>query len=727
MFFERERRGAVAALLLGCTGIAPAWAGDPEPIGDAPASGEASPRGEVGTVSFEDELHQHTDLTLQGTHAERHLDLAIPRAWSITGDLVLRLELSHSAALLAKRSHLTVMVNNQAVGSVTLDETNAAARTVAITIPRGLLTDYNDIALLTVQHYTDECEDPFDPTLWTRVSRASVVEVPYVRERIAEGLEAWPYPMIDPRGFGPVEITPVLTQAPSAAAAEAAGTVAFALGRLASYRTVQVSEAVARVADARGPALLVGLATELPELGALVGKVDLGPSDGLVAVVPNPADPTLPVLLVTGGGPEGIRRAAAALAGQDREPVLSGPWAVVKALAAAPPPRTLLATRTAPREGTFPLSSLGFTSHTVRGFYPDSIHIPIHLEGDSLVRSGGGTLSLHYAYSAQLDERLSALEVRLDGLSLRSIPLDRREGDEDGELSVRLPEDLLTPDAQVDVVFHLFPRDFDACHHVSDEAIWGTILESSTLEVPRDHVALMPDLGRLRFAQWPLSADPTDGKVIAVLPDAPGPSAWAAGLELSAGIGRTSTTDAPAFALELATAASFSEHTDAHFVLLADATANALYRSLAASGSLALAENGADRSLTAGATNQLALATVSAPSDTVEQLLQPSNAERSVLVLHEGQPGGLARLVDLVTDPAKASLLHGNAAVVAVDGSLRVLDTAEKHRWGRLPIATEARLDVRQNWWMLGGGIAFSAVLVAGLVRGLSKSRRGRD
>ena len=43
------------------------------------------------------------------------------------------------------------------------------------------------------------------------------------------------------------------------------------------------------------------------------------------------------------------------------------------------------------------------------------MRLPFRLEGDTYIRPGGGTLTLRYAYSSQLDTALSALEVRLDG------------------------------------------------------------------------------------------------------------------------------------------------------------------------------------------------------------------------------------------------------------------------------------------------------------------------
>lgn len=715
----------IALLTLAVLAAAPAHA-EPAAAVDEAAAPDTAPVAmpDADVLSFGSDLHQRADITLPGTRGVRSVDLPIPRGWKLTGDPVLHVALAHSAALLPARSHLTVLLNETPVGSITLDDSNEVDGHADITLPRGLLQDYNTLRFSALQHYTEACEDPFDPALWTRVSTSSSITVPHVAATVDAGFESWPYPMVDARAVGPVTLTPVLSGPPSAETTRAAGRLALTLGRLASYHTLQVQTAVTRVSDATTPALLIGPASELPELASLLGPVDLAPTDGLLALVPNPSNPTLPVLVVTGGGAEGMQRAVDALTSQDRQPVLSGSRVVVHAAVASAPPPNTQATPPSPRDGVFPLSAVGFDGLTVRGYFSEPIRLPFRLEGDTYIRPGGGTLTLRYAYSAQLDTALSAMEVRMDGLSLRSVPLDHAEGMEDGVVSLRLPEELITPDSQLEVLFHLYPREFDICKRVSDGQIWGTVFGSSTMDVPRDHVADMPDLGRLRYDGWPLRADATDGRVVAVVPDQPDAEAWAAGLELAGLIGRTSMADAPAFQLDLASATSMSANADAHFVVLAGTDRNTVYDALSAAGALAITDAGAVRTLVDGAAGPSASAEGSAPTDTFEQILHPSNPQRSALVLRAGAAGGLARLVDAMGDIGKLRQLEGNAAVLSADGSLRTIDTAKRQRWGELPLTTEARVGVRQYWGVLGGGMLAAGLAFALLVRLWSRGPR---
>lgn len=729
MWTERTTTRALALLLLLVAAPAHAAPTPAVPTPAAPTNGDptdADPAEAVGTafvhtLSFAEDLNQRTDITLQGAHAERTVILPVPRSWELTADPVVSIALSHSAALLPERSHLTMLLNGDPLTSWRLDGTNGAEAHVTVTLPRRRLDDYNELTFQVVQHYTDDCEDPFDPSLWTRIAHTSSVAVTARPRPVTDGLEAWPYPLVDRRAFGPLVVTPVLATVPSAETTLASGEIAFALGRIAEYRTVTVAPTLTRIEDARTATLLVGTASELPDLRPLLGDVTLGETDGLVAILPNPADPSLPVLIVTGGGPVGVRRAAAALVGQDRQPVLAGRTALVREVIPGAPSDPRGPMWAMPSSGAVPLSAFGYAGETVRGYFPASIRIPIRLEGDSLIRPGGGTLSVHYAYAGQLDTRLSAMEVRLDGLALRSVPLGNPNGESDAVLAVTLPEDLITPDSHVDVIFHLFPREYDACHRVSDRQIWGSVFPSTTLDIPRDHVADMPDLGRLRYGAWPYDTRPSIGQVVVALPDAPNTHAWSAGLQLSAGLGRLTRATDPAFALELASATSFSGAKGAHFILLADGTRHSLYDALASSSALSLLEASSMRSLL-GQKQQPLLVAQGNPLDTIEQILNPSNKARSVLVLHEALDGGLARLVDAVTDPERVARLEGNAVTVAADGTVRVLRTAEPARWGTLPIATEARLGVRRNWPVLGFAVACCAILVALVVRAWSRA-----
>lgn len=706
------------ATALGVLAVSPpVWAQDEETSFPA-AEG-------VYRAVFEDEFFQSSDVMLQGLHAHASLTFTRPRAWELTADPVINLHINHSAALLEHRSHLTVLVNDHPVGTVSLAPANATGGTYEVRVPRNLLDDYNRLGLAVEQHYTDDCEDPFDPALWTRVERTSSISLAYRRLPVVGELLQWPFPVFDKLGYGPTRLTLVAPNSPSADTVAALGQVGFAVGRLADWREVDTAPPVAAAADARTPAAMVGTVAELPEALGLLGLEGLADDQGAVGVVPNPADPTLPVLVVVGGGPAGLAKAAGALAGQDRYQVLSGAVSTVSTLAPANPPPSRMDPLPAPPAAKFKFSDLGVEGVTVRGYYPPTIRVPLRLEGDALVSPGGGSVRIDYAYSAQLDSRLSSMEVRLGGLVIRSVPLDKVAGESGISTNVTLPQELLEPDSALDIVFHLFPRDFDACERVSDRQIWGTVFASSALEISRDHVANMPDLALLRFGNWPFTALPASGSTVVVLPDAPDARATSAGFAYATRLGRITHAPTPDFRLARAGDVDFATAPASHFVLLVDTASHALYDRLLAAGGVLLS-GGPDRLLADSKTAPLLGGRVGTPYGTIEETFSPANAQRGVLVLRALRDDGLATLVEVATDLGKVKQLAGNAAVVGDDRNVRTVDVATKKQWGALPVATAAQRSITKNWWVLGALVLGGAFLLTAVVRMWAQSRSGR-
>ena len=683
-----------------------------------PASG-------VYTAVLDEDFFQSADIMLQGVHASADISFTRPKAWTLTADPVVHVEFDHSAALVAERSHLTVSVNDHPVGTIRLNVDNAGNAWADVHVPRKLLQDFNQLGLDVNQHYTDECEDPFDPALWTRIRKTTSIAFAYERNEVEGELLNWPYPVFDKLGYGPTAITLVTPSSPSRETVEALGTIGFAVGRLADYREISSFDPVQAASEATTPAAIIGTIAEVPEALTLTGLTALAEDQGVVAIVPNPSDPTLPVLIVSGGGAEGLRRAAAAISGQDRYQVLSGSVSIINAVTKANPPPTRQDPLPAPPAAKFSFADLGVEGQTVRGYYPATIRVPLKLEGDSLVRPGGGTVRIDYAYAAQLDSRLSAMEIRVAGLTVRSVPLDKVSGESAASVAIPLPQELLMPDATVDIVFHLFPRDFDECERVSDKQIWGTVFASSTLEISRDHVVEMPDLGLLRYGNFPLTLLAPSGGTVAVLPDMPDGRAASAGFVLASRFGRLTHAPQPDFALTRANDVTFADNAGKHFVVLVDTTPNSLYDALVQGGSLTLT-GGPERLLTNSGKTTLLGATVGTPYGTIEETFSPSNTDRGVVVLRALRDDGLATLVEVLTDLGKVKLLTGNAAVVAQDLSVRSLDVADKRRWGTLPVATAAQREIQRNWWVLGALVLGGAFILTAIVRVWSQARQNR-
>jgi len=351
----------------------------------------------------------------------------------------------------------------------------------------------------------------------------------------------------------------------------------------------------------------------------------------------------------------------------------------------------------------------------VRGFYTTELKFPVELGGNAAVRPGGAKAELHYAYADGLDPRLSAMEVRLDGVTVKSVALDASGGDADAVVQVALPDGVMSPRSTLEVAFTLFPKDFDACAYVSDTTLWATVFASSTVSVARDPVAMLPDLGRLRYGVWPFTLDPADGGVVAALPDRPTPSEVGAGFLLGAALGRSSPAERPSFRLASTAELDFASSPDSNFILLASGAPHALHAALQRSGALAIS-GGADRTLITDGERSLSTM-VSATDGVVEETLHPANPTRAALVLAASPEVDLAELVAAVTEPDRVGRLDGNVALVAADGRVRTLATAEPRQVGSYPLRVRLVLLAREHWALLGVGIVAGAVLFATVKR----------
>lgn len=684
------------------------------PVADEVAHDGLAPVG-VFHARFDKDLFQTDPLMMYGIKAERYIPFHIPRSWTVTGDVELELRVDHSETLLPQNSALTVFVNNRAVASSFLNGENAKDGRILATVPSTLLGEFNQIRISVVQHYTTDCEDPFDPNLWTRISHESVLRIPYARKPVELDLVQLPGPLFEETGVGPVVLDLVTGTAPTAETMEAIGVLGFAYGRLADYRGLQIDKATTSLTSLRRHALVVGRWDEIAQVHPLLPGKQPAAGQGLVALVPNPQDPTLALLVVTGGDAEGLKKAAFAVAGNDRHEVLSGPDALINELNVAWPV-SRRDPKPVPSTTRFTLADLNIQDRTVRGFYADPVVVPLQMEGDAAVRPSGAELVVDYSYSSQLDTRLSTLEVSVDGVVLLGHPLERPTGEQNGEIRVQIPPELLRPHAKVFLQYHLFPESFDACERVSDQIVWGTIHATTRFEVPRDHHAELPDLGRLRYDFWPYTLDGDAGAVTLITPDAPAVEDAAAAFLTSGLLGWHRATDDPK--LTIASAAQLGNQLPVtHLILLtAGDSPNSTYQSLESNGYLRYRVGADGQRTLSGADGGVAQTASLETFGSVEQALLPtSKADRAMLVLRGNNRSTLLDMIEQLGAEKNLLKLSGNITVVPMipTAEYRAVDNAERRPVGDRPLNTRVTVALGRYWPFFGLLLLSSALFFA--------------
>jgi len=685
----------------------------PPPPEPAPVVAEAPPS--TAVLTFDTALNVSSDLMLQGLAATQSVAFTVPRAWTLTADPVLDLVFDHSAVLDPARSTLTVRVNDRALATVRLDADNATNGKLSVRVPRALLAPYSRIQLDVVQHLSDTCEDPFDPGLWTRISNASTLTMPSKPSEEVLDLLAFPFPILDDRGYGPSRVALVESGSPLGSDLDVLGRLGLALGRLAGYRGVSIAPPVASVEALATNGLVVGIYGNDPVVTQLLGAPPPAET-GVVAVLRAPHDPALSILVVAGADEKSLLAAAEALVGQDRSPVLSGGTARITSVTASTIPPLADAFRPVPRDReTVTLGELGLKDTTVRGYYAETVRVPLDFGGDARPRAGG-TLRLMYAHSALVDPRLSGVEVRLNGVVLRSRHLDGEGGPT--TLDVTLPAEIIEPQSQLEVAFTLFPDDFDPCRRVSDRPLWATVLATSALTVPLDRFAVLPDLSLFRHRYWPLELDAARGGASILLGSSPTADDASAALQLAAELGRTSPAETPS--LQIRAGGTPSEFAGADIIVLAHAERpHAGWSALADAGQLTLTGD-ASRTL-AETGGKLLSADVGTPYATVEGV---RDGNRDVVALRAALGATLLDATQALLTSSRVAALSGNAAVLPDEGGARVLDVGTRTAVGKLSVTNRFQGWMRDGWGLMGLGVP-AAALAAALLIGRWARRRG--
>ncbi|HMV67468.1 MAG TPA: cellulose biosynthesis cyclic di-GMP-binding regulatory protein BcsB, partial [Myxococcota bacterium] len=706
-----------------CRGTGPSNSTRPSMAPGGPAH-DGTPATGTFYAEFQRDLYQTEPLMLYGIMAERYIPFYIPKSWKLTGPVEVELHIDHSETLLPRRSAITVMVNNRAIASQFLDETNVRDGRIRALVDPAFLSDFNQIRVAVVQHYTNDCEDPFDPNLWTRISHDSLLKIPYARKPIEKDIVQLPAPLFEEGSIGPIHLDLVTGATVDAATIEALGILGFSFGRLSDYRGLQIDHVSSSLGDVKRHALLVGLVNEQSQIRQLIGGAEPAPGEGLVTLVPNPNDPTLGVLVVTAKDEEGLRKAAYAVAGDDRYEVQSGPSSTVRNLKESYP-KTRRDPLPAPGTTQFTLAELGIEDRTVRGFYADPVVIPLMLEGDAAVRPGGGEFRLDFGYSSQLDNRLSTVEVSIDGVVLISRPLDRQEGEELAQLRVHLPAELVRPFSKIFVQFHLFPESFDACERVSDRIVWGTVRATSLFTLERDHYADMPDLGRLRYDLWPFTGATTSDAVTIIAPDKPAPDDAAAVFQTAAALGWRRTNDAPHFHATTGARAGASIPAEHLILLVAGDSPNTTYSALEQSGYLNRSQAGGAWQLT-GAAGPSVEARFTETYGSLEEVQSPTKKDLSILVMRSATRANLLPLAETLSNDKALRKTDGNITVVPTmaEAEYRVVKDATLQQVGERPLNTRVTV-VLTKFWPFFGLLLLGAALLFALSINLWGRRNG--
>lgn len=435
--------------------------------------------------------------------------------------LVLHLDILHSSALLKERSQIRIQINGVVVSQIGMDP--LAPHIVAdIPVPLGFLRKgYNKVEFLVAQHYTDDCEDPTAPELWTQVNTIKsyfyfLYDYKPLHFTLANLDEVFDKRLVE---YG-------LTILRTKPAAEFTDTD-LAWGGLAvegaslrlDYRPLTLHLATATpttVAPARPDdplarldqsalgtdAILIGTKEELAPLFAAP------PAGGLAAAITGPyvgvfpaADPRFQIVVLSGTTDDEVSRAVAAFS-FNRFAFPADNAMVVRELTIPDAYPDKLPRLLQPGV-TYSFKDLGY--QTTSKISHKRIELPFTVPSDLTAREKANvSVHLDFSYGAALRED-SVLNIYLNGIFEQAIHLDNKAGARIADYEFFLPMTSLQPGLNT-LRFEpvLTPLVTGRCTAIQSGNAVFSLFDTSTVELPlADHYTKLPEFKRFSRTGFP--------------------------------------------------------------------------------------------------------------------------------------------------------------------------------------------------------------------------------
>ena len=667
-------------------------------------------------------------FTLKTVRTNRSYYFTKPAHWDVKSSSNFKLTFQHSAALLEERSSLNVLMNNRIIKTIPLGKGNVETNTVSVPIPPEYLKERNTLTLQVDQHYTYECEDPFSEELWTMILPESELTLNYANKAMTPDLTQFPYPFFDELGHGPTTLGFVAPGSLSDESKAALATVSSSLGgHITWHPTNAMMLESGKAMSADENIIVVGTPSENPMIAKLGAKLPLKVSgsgfsgteatDGVLQVIPHPAHPHRAVLIVSGGSPEGVAKAAHFLSRNPVQKLVSGPYAIIKDLTTEPTDKARAWDGWVTKSGQT-LGQLGFSTQTARGVTALPIIYTVKRSPD-LFLPGKGKLKIatNYSYASQIDNKQSKLEVKLNGKTMKSIPLDNPEGETNARAEFDIPVTDFFTFNDLEFQFYLYPDKLDLCKFVTDAHIWGTIHNNTSLDFPSEVKTPLPDVGLINDAGYPFTNVPDLSKTLFVLPDSPSSSEMNTFLQISTRLGKESPTN-NSRQPEVASISTLTadQKNQNHLVLIGSSVVEALKGEL--NDKYRLVIDGKNANLK-GTEADLATVQHNTAQGVLEEIMSPYNDKNVVLLAYGETDGAQARVAELFkNDKVFGAIQPGNLTVIN-DGSQPTSVTALKKGDARMVHDEESSKGLHMPVWLtiiLGFFAAVGLITLLGLL-----------
>lgn len=483
-----------------------------------------------------------------------------PQTWQVFPKSALHLEFQHSIELQPHRSWLQVIVNDKVIKHIPLTKENAEGTQMTISLPVGLLKDFNTLNFRVQQHYTDKCEDPLDKSLWTQILPATRLVFDYQPVLPKVDLGLFPYPIIDTLTYSPAKVHYVASKTASEKELQALAYVNVHLAQQAQDHELRSRVTFDRSDGPNGEHLVfVGKGDSIPSVGQFSGAFGnyalqggqwvnrqtgqaLASDQGLVLFFQAPGSKEHTVLIVTGNSDEAVMKAAEYLTLRPKDSTLMGMAHEVPSGWSPPGTQTAKVPRFVEAQ-TRTFQELGFEIQEVHKINAPPITYKVPIVGKFHQSSGKLWLDLNYSYSPQLNPEFSSLELRMNDVSIANLPLLNPAGEQLVRASVPISSELIRPRNNLVAQFHLMPDKYGWCVDNYVDNAWGKIMDDSQLRVEGSPNSYLPDAGLLNSTMYPYSKVDNLEKVHLIVPANPSAELLDAMLGFTTRLGRVTLAD----------------------------------------------------------------------------------------------------------------------------------------------------------------------------------------
>ena len=675
---------------------------------------------------------------LRGDYAEARLGFTRPQNWKLQSAKAL-VRFQHSPALIPSLSNLTLRVNGTSVASVPLNRQSSEIGNVLFDIPAKLIQDYNQITFVAQQHYSADCkeENPNAPVLWTEILPDSQLIFDYKPQSFPLDFNRYPYPFFDKLSLDANQFAYLQPRSFSDSWLTTAARYSTHLGRLAKFQSLD-TRLIKSIDEAKESERLVIIGTpeeqpslydlELPfeinDNQVLDGNSNALPPDVGVLMATTTEDSGALILVATGNGPEGVKKAVQFLVQPQDRQLISGQAIIVDTLTSMPSPPSRKWPGYLPQEDNFQLSDLQINGEaiediTVRGAGAPEIEFDFKaLPNDWLER--GSYMNLIYSYGPQVNPRTSAVEVLLDDVFIGGTRLTEKEGEIRQKLKIDLPENLVKPDSKIKVAFRLNPKEAALCGQLTDQQLTGTLHADTSFHLNREVSVDLPNLKLLEFG-FPFAAPQDLSNTAVVLPESPSKAAVETSLEFAKRLGKLSEADS--VKLDVYTTVTLPPEVEQkrHLVGIGVQERFPFPEAFDADGF----------SLGNAFSRQKEQTNIQALADgqgVIKEIISPDNRNRVLLALTAQSEAGLERVQQLLKLDPWFFQLQGDTVLVNADSNSSPYDqnayqlesferATQTRRLEKVGILGKVKRLLQEHWYLLPTGIIAFGLIVYGIVQ----------